>query len=234
MDVWPQSDAPQAEVDETRSQRRRRRTQRALLDAGVDVIAEVGLNHLTIASITEGADVALGSFYNHFEDRSHYLHVLFIEQTMDWIDEVRAVRRGPFDSEAERFAAAIITLVRKARHRPAWGVFLSEALGSADLSGDSDLAALLTPPLERGIEQGVFTVEHTALAARLTVGIVRQSLLHLQEHGQYLQEHGQARESGAGGDIEFGLARTLLRTLGTPESDIDAIVGRAAALMTES
>lgn len=54
----------------TRTDRRRERSRRALLDAGRRVIAEKGVAALTVGDVTEAADVGRGSFYNHFEDKA--------------------------------------------------------------------------------------------------------------------------------------------------------------------
>lgn len=53
----------------TRGDRRRMRTRAALLDAGRRLFAERDAASVTIQEITEAADVAKGSFYNHFESR---------------------------------------------------------------------------------------------------------------------------------------------------------------------
>jgi AcrR family transcriptional regulator len=210
-----QTNSGQCEVPETRTQRRRRRTNRALLDAGVDVIAEVGLAKLTISSITEAADVALGSFYNHFEDRDHYLRVLFIENAMDWLDDVRRIRTEPFRTEADRIAAAVITLVRRSTERPAWGLFLAEAIAAEHVTQSNMIADLMMPTLQRGIEEGSFAIPDVKLGSRLFLGTVRQSLLYLNNHE-------------APAHIESELARIILRMLGTPEVLISPIVTRAA------
>jgi len=208
--------AQQAEVPETRTERRRRRTHQALLGAGVDVIARVGVSGLTIASITEAADVALGSFYNHFEDREHYLRVLFLEQTMDWLEDIRSTRHSEFETEADRVAAATIMLVRRTRERPAWGVFIAEAIASAGLTQSDLIADLLQPSIERGAEQGCFTIPSAELAARLTLGLIRQSLIHLTSRD-------------VPDDIEEHMATIVLRMLGTPDNTLQLAVYRALA-----
>lgn len=208
------SSTDQVEIPETRRERRRRHTREALLGAGVDVIARVGVSGLTISSITEAADVALGSFYNHFEDREHYLRELFVEQTFEWLDDVRSTRRAGFEDEADRLAAATIMVVRRSQERPAWGIFIAEALAAAELTNSDLIADLIVPVIEGGSERGSFTVSDPVLAARLVLGLIRQSLIHLSK-------------SEGGADIESDMAATVLRMLGTQSGAVQRSVDRA-------
>ncbi len=57
----------------TRSQKRAIRTQRSITRAGQTLFARKGFNQVTIADITDLADVALGSFYNYFDNRLHII-----------------------------------------------------------------------------------------------------------------------------------------------------------------
>lgn len=52
-----------------RGERRKQHTKRRLLDAAAETYAEVGVEGATISAITERADVGLGTFYLHFEDK---------------------------------------------------------------------------------------------------------------------------------------------------------------------
>lgn len=52
-----------------RPDRRRQRTRAALLEAGRRLFAARSVEAVTIDDIVAAADVAKGSFYNHFTDR---------------------------------------------------------------------------------------------------------------------------------------------------------------------
>lgn len=54
---------------EMRNDRRSRRTRRAILDAGRALLASRPLDEISIEDITEQADVARASFYNHFPNK---------------------------------------------------------------------------------------------------------------------------------------------------------------------
>ncbi len=59
-----------------RGARRKARTREKLLAASQKLIASKGLNSVSIQSITEAADVGLGTFYNHFESKTDVLKTI--------------------------------------------------------------------------------------------------------------------------------------------------------------
>lgn len=205
----------QAEVGETRTERRRRQTRHGLLEAGIESIAAAGVEGVTIAMVTEHADVALGTFYNHFADRAHFLQLLFVEATLDWLGTMRAAQTEPFRTEADHMAAVAMTLVDTATARPSWGSFYAEVLGRDELAGDSDLADMIAGSIERGLDEGCFAVRDATLASRLAVAVLRTALVH-----------GARR--GFDDELAVDLASTLLRALGTADRFVPLIVDRAA------
>lgn len=62
-----------------RGARRRAQTRRRLLAATRALIVEKGVEGLRIDQITERADVAFGSFYNHFESKEHIVDAVVDE-----------------------------------------------------------------------------------------------------------------------------------------------------------
>ncbi len=65
-----------------RAQRRALRTRQSILDAGRTLLADNDFGAVTIADITNLADVALGSFYNHFESRDDMIETIVAEAGM--------------------------------------------------------------------------------------------------------------------------------------------------------
>ena len=85
-----------------RGERRKQHTKRRLLDAAAVTYALFGVDGATISAITETADVGLGTFYLHFEDKDAIAiavaavmvnRILADEQRA--IDEVRSVGGSP-------------------------------------------------------------------------------------------------------------------------------------------
>ncbi|MEZ5283119.1 MAG: TetR/AcrR family transcriptional regulator [Acidimicrobiales bacterium] len=59
-----------------RATRRRRRTHLDLLGSLRRELAQSGVEDLTVGSVTDRADVAVGTFYNHFDDKTSALESL--------------------------------------------------------------------------------------------------------------------------------------------------------------
>ena len=178
-------------------ERRRARTRQALLDAGVVVIADRGIDRLTIASITDEADVALGSFYNHFENRDDFLSQLSNDAIALWFDDARRLRpRVPVD-QGERMAGACIVVARRGATDPTWARFVTESLARRDIPATSELRNLLAFGVRAGIEEGTFRCDHVDLVAGMILGAIRQVLVQLAE--------GHSVD-----DASVALARTVL------------------------
>lgn len=198
----------------SRSERRRARTRQAMLDAGQAVISERGLDKLTIASITEAGDVALGSFYNHFADRDDYLKALTEEALTGWLEEVRRVRPRPFENPLERMAVGFFVMMCRAAQDEHLRGFLAEVLARADLPGTQDFATMFEATLGEAHDQGLIVFEDLTLTALLVVGLVRQSLVFI----------GTPNAPRHNAEL---LTRSLLRLLGARPSDTEAVIALA-------
>src|SRR3984957_3293545 len=97
------------EADDTdkgnRGSRRAARTRQKLTDAATVLIAEKGVSGLRIQEITDRADVALGSFYNHFKTKEELVEAV-VADTIG----IRAARivalMGTIDDPAEAVSFA--------------------------------------------------------------------------------------------------------------------------------
>ncbi len=198
-------------------ERRRARTRQALLDAGVATIAERGLDRLTIANITDGADVALGSFYNHFENREDFLKQLSETALAEWMNDVRTMRSSPFATEADRIAVSFVVLCRRAITDPKWARFTSESLARSEVPTTVQLRSTLLSVIELGIEQGVFDVANADASSWMLLGVLRQCLIQL------VDDPDTARAS------EHAFTTTVLRMVGVDPALVAGIVERAIA-----
>jgi AcrR family transcriptional regulator len=88
-----------AETAETpnRNQRRRQRTRETILVAAEKIFRLKGIDHATVNIVTEEADVAYGSFYNHFKCMEEVVKAL-AEQSLQRV----ADRTGAIVMSAER------------------------------------------------------------------------------------------------------------------------------------
>lgn len=174
------TDNPDGQPDPTnRMERRRVKTRHALLAAGVRVIADRGIDRLTIASITEGADVALGSFYNHFENSDDFLRQLSDEAIAGWFDDARRLRhRVPVD-QAERIAGSCVVLARRGAADITWARFVTETLARREIPATTELRNLIAFGVQAGVDDGSFECEHAELTAAIILGAMRQVLVHI-------------------------------------------------------
>jgi AcrR family transcriptional regulator len=81
---------------------------RRLFDAAAKVVGRLGYAEASVARITELAEVAQGTFYNHFENRQELLDQLLPTiglQMLAFIDERTKSLPSGADKETERFRA---------------------------------------------------------------------------------------------------------------------------------
>ena len=69
IDNITQTDPQENLAPMRRGERRKQHTKRRLLDAAAETYAVGSVESATISAITERADVGLGTFYLHFEDK---------------------------------------------------------------------------------------------------------------------------------------------------------------------
>lgn len=89
----------------TRTERRRRATRAALLEAVVDLLLEQGHGHLSSTDIANQADVAVGTFYNHFLSVEEAIESAFEHVVPNFA--VGAVTALEYDDAAEGFGRAM-------------------------------------------------------------------------------------------------------------------------------
>lgn len=95
----------------------------ALIDAARTIIADKGIEAMTIRDVTDAADMGFGSFYTHFQTKEDLLEAV-IEDTLvadaDFVDDVIA----KIDDAAEAQGKAWLYLLEKAVEDPVWGWFV--------------------------------------------------------------------------------------------------------------
>lgn len=108
-----------AALEETRPERRRRRSRERLLRSAVDVISENGIDATTISDIAERADVGLGTVYYYFKSKDDLARAV-----MEWIMDRLAARirvvTSNFDDPAQTFAYGIRTVMEVATRDLKW------------------------------------------------------------------------------------------------------------------
>lgn len=117
------------------------RSRQSLLDAGRELIGEVGIDELTLAEVARRAGLAVGTVYNRFTDKQHLIE----EIVREWTGEVTAafsLRRITSEAADDGRASlsALVGLFREHRR------FIRQIVMHSPL--DPHIAAIVEPWLE--------------------------------------------------------------------------------------
>jgi AcrR family transcriptional regulator len=198
----------------TRGSRRRERTRQRLTDAAMLLISEKGVAGLRIQEITERADVALGSFYNHFKTKEEV-----VEAVVAGTIEVRAAaivsQMAAIEDPAEVVSYACRRVVRIAVDDPelAW-LFVN--LDRADTLFETIVHRSALSAFEEGVARGRFDLLDAPVALITTVGgalAVMRAIL----------------EKRCGPDVDSLFAESVLRSAGLERAEAAEIARRSLA-----
>jgi AcrR family transcriptional regulator len=225
---------PSATAIETRAARRRRETRARLIEAARRLIARRGgLEAVPIGEITEEADVAIGSFYNHFESKEQLFEAVVtatIEGHGEMLDELTA---GISDI-AEVCAAGMRLTVCMVENDPIWGSFVVNS-GPYIARLQSSLLHRLARDLHRGFETGRFASPDRLTCLALTGGaifgaMVAKRLGVLPVDADSLVAQQLLELLGLPGDEAAEIARRPLPRAGDGESGAGADSGTGEAV----
>jgi AcrR family transcriptional regulator len=166
-------------------ERIRETTVQAIMEAAEEVFADQGLHSAHMGEIATRAGVAVGTLYNHFQDREALLEGLLDARGLELlarIDGRLAERQGrPFREKLQALLAVV--LEHKHAHRKFFHILLQGEIGRYQLTFPSAFhkpSATMKEVLgrvERLIKQGVrdkqIRPEAADLAPMLFVGMVR-------------------------------------------------------------
>lgn len=204
------SDTPN-EAAPTRSDRRRERTRTQLTDATRALIAEKGVSGLRISEITERADVALGSFYNHFGSKDDIVEAVVTDSLRE-LTEALATQADEDQDPAELVSLAIRRFIGLAYEDPDFArlvVHLNHA--------DALFATSVHPAARRAVELGTAAGRFDAREIGMLVTSIVGGAMALMR-GILDDRVGK----GAGAVH----AEIALRALGVPPDDAAEIVMR--------
>jgi AcrR family transcriptional regulator len=153
-----------AEVATTRFDRRRSRTQAALVDAAIELFQRQGLRATTIDEICEHADISPRTFFNHFETREHLYGAIARQRAADFaaLLEAQGADERPLDQRLrELFTAIGQGLASMPAYRELIGEMLRVRVDGGDetVRGRSLGQAALRFVVD-GVERGEITTAH--------------------------------------------------------------------------
>jgi AcrR family transcriptional regulator len=187
---------------------RRERTRRRLTEAASALIAEKGVAGLRIQEITERADVALGSFYNHFATKQELVEAV-VASTIGVRAAAIVAQMTVLEDPAEVVSFACRRVVRLAFEEPelAW-LFVN--LDRADALFETIVHRSALAALEDGIRSGRFGVENADVALITIIGgalAVMRAIL----------------DGRCGDDVDSLFAESVLRSVGLGRDEAAAL-----------
>lgn len=159
----------------SRSHRRKVRTRQQLVDAARAILLERGSVDVSIQQITDRADVSVGSFYNHFEDKPTLFRAAVGEILEEYGIRLDALT-GAIDDPAEVFATNLRITAGLAATAPEVARVFVEG-GMHFLVLDNGLAPRARRDIQRAIRTGRFTVSDADVVLACTAGCL---FSHLQ------------------------------------------------------
>ena len=192
--------ASRAREPRTRGYRKKERTRRQLVAAGLRVLAEKGQG-LTVSDVVAEAEVSNGTFYNYFADRDELVEALAEHSAL----ELAAATAGePIDDPARRFAVATTRMLQHATHDPTWARVMLRLVGRP--GAGVDLARYLREDLEEGFARGRFAFGPDDATLDQVAGLIVMTIRRIVE--------GQAAADAPRQAVQRGL-----RALGVGEDE---------------
>lgn len=204
-----------AQEPRTRGHKKKERTRRHLIAAGLRVLGEKGQG-LTVSDVVAEAEVSNGTFYNYFADRDELLEELAEHSVLSL---AAATANEAIDDPARRFAAATMRMLQRASEDETWARVMLR-LVSRPGSG-VDMSRYLREDLEEGFALGRFDVGPDAATLDQVAGLIIMTIRRIVE--------GQATP-----DVPEQAVRRGLRALGVDDTESARLATEAATHSTSA
>lgn len=200
-----------------RGDRRRQRTRSAIIGAGQRLFASRAMEGVTIDDIVAEADVAKGSFYNHFEDKEGLASAILELVHGDCEFHILAANRA-VDDPAERVTRALCVMIVYAAEHPDR---LQALLGLSErrrIAG-SPLNAGLARDIADGLAKGRFIGVTVETGLLIAIAVITNAVVHVIAGGA----------SSSARDLATTIGAALLRALGVAADDAEPLAVAAAS-----
>lgn len=204
-------------MTEARTDRRRARTRAALLQAGQSLFAAHSVDAVSIDDIVLAADVAKGSFYNHFADKEALAREIASLVRADAEAAVTAANAGVTDP-AERVARALAVFVRFAERDPERARAMVRLFAGATLP-NAPMNRGVRHDIASGLESGRFQGLSVETGMMVTMGVVQVAISRALE----------ADSASAPAELSRDLVFALLRGLGLDAPQARQVAASAAS-----
>jgi AcrR family transcriptional regulator len=189
---------------------KRVRTRRRLVDAGLEVFAELG-DAFTVLDVVRRAGVSNGTYYNYFDDLEQ-LTEAFVAKILTGIAE--EVSQQDLADPAERFVIGTLGLMQQMRAQPLWAsAILRLSIRPHVMEG---LLAPVRADLEAGRATGRFGPHADEVGFEVAAGLYFVMLRRVAHGGQL--------------DDAYLIANVerLLLHFGMPADEVASLLGRVA------
>ena len=202
----------------SRTQRRKQATRASLLAAGQQQVSTTGLSSLSIQTTTQLADVALGTFYNHFANKEELVDEIF-ERDLRRMEAAIADLQRSADGPVQRTTAIAATCAWRAIREPGWARFAAELWSAGRWPTSSLNTWVLLPELRDGSALRHFDVRDAELAASSARDVL----------GGLLRRYADSEGSVEDDELLGHAVRSVLRLFGATPEAIDAAIEWSAA-----
>lgn len=151
-----------------RMARKRGHTRERLLDSAAQIIANHGAEGLRLRDVADGADVAVGSFYQHFASKEELIGEV-VTATVKRLAAGVIAASAKLDDPAESAARSHRWFIGLATHEPQLARVIVNLEG-ADVRLASAIQSDARRALQRGIDSGRFPAMDVASTVTFTVG----------------------------------------------------------------
>lgn len=193
--------------------RKRARTRRLLITAGMAALAEHGPDGVTVADIAGRAKLAPGTFYNHFLSTQDLVEAICAELA-GGVEIARDLLEQVENDPAARVALGTRQLLRMTVDDPLSARSFVSLLAGVPTFRER-VRATVRDAIEAGIRSGRFVGRSPVLTTDATLGTVSQWMR-------------SRLENEAGAETEREHLTMILALVGLPAEDIDPVVDRVA------
>lgn len=201
---------------EPKVDQRRSRTRAALMRAGQSLFAERSVEGVTIDDIVLAADVAKGSFYNHFPDKEALARAI-AAQVRGLAEAAVTAANAQVADPAARVARALCVFVLDAVEHPERNRAQRRLFTGATLI-DAPMNRGVRRDVEAGLAAGRFGGVSPETAVLMVMGIVNIAVARV------LEPDVPAPAAAVSRELAFG----LLRGLGVETAEAEAIAAAAS------
>jgi AcrR family transcriptional regulator len=200
-----------------RGNRQRERTRMALLSAGQTLFARRPVESVSVDDIVDAADVAKGSFYNHFQDKDAFAATIYELVQGDVEFHIFSANQSVEDAP-ERIARALCTVLRYALEHPERLMALL-SMGARRLASDAPLNAGVSADVGHGLAQGRLSGIDLETGVLLVLGTINSTV-------RYATSGDSGKQPPA---LAAAMSTALLRGLGVPGEEAERLGSSAAS-----